>query len=936
MKILIRVSGVVILAGAVAFVISRRPAIVHSQNLPPVPSGQQFRIVFGLQDSQPRRWDGKISVTGGEILSVDGWRSDPSDHSSADGSFAFSTKIGLLEDQLRPGSYFGQTGYDNQSYRHLIPQGLLLKVRGSGAATVRVESAGGGFSFQTDQIDWGVRVPFLGGNASVERLPMEQKISSPGAADDYPAITIAPDGKRWIAWLSYRNKSDGVMVSDGQRVYEVGDRGDLHAPAIASDARGGIEVVWSRHQNGSFQLFGSRFRGGSWERPQQLTTAGNSNFWPQLASDGAGHFALVWQGLRDGQSSIFMRLWNGRRWSSEQRVSEGPGNAWSPAASYGGGKLWIAWDSYQSGAYQIYAREWKKPIVRVTKGDLFSVRPSLAVMHSGRPVIAWEESDSIWGKDFSYAVDRRGTVEYRNRRVRVAFLDAGEWKEVAPPVDQAVPAGMRRYIQQPQLSLDAAGHLYMALRVRTSTRVSRVDYWANNGRWEAFLTHLDGDRWAPVIPLPASVGRNGMRAVIAVNREQVYMAWATDGRLWTNARYGDLDIYTTALPVNGNAARFENGKPIEAGAPAANPNPHEPEDVRRVRAYRYTVNGKVYRIFRGDFHRHTELSTDGAGDGMLEDNYRYTLDAASMDIGFVSDHQMGMDEEYNWWMTQKSNDLYYMPDRFVPMYGYERSVPYPNGHRNVMWAERGKPVLVISPQENQGRINSGSVLYPYARETGAIVFPHSTATAQGTDWRDNDPSLEPVVEIYQGYDYNYEEPNAPRTWKPGDTQAHERQEPAGFVWNAWAKGYKIGVESSSDHISTHTSYSGVIAEDFTRQSILNAIRNRHTFAATDNIVMDFRVTNTTSGVALMGDIAQASAPPRLTAHLLGTAPFKQIDVIRNNKYVHQLSPNRQDVNFEYVDNDAQPGESYYYIRGEQTDGQLVWSSPIWIRPGSSQ
>jgi hypothetical protein len=448
-------------------------------------------------------------------------------------------------------------------------------------------------------------------------------------------------------------------------------------------------------------------------------------------------------------------------------------------------------------------------------------------MRSGQPVIAWEESDSVWGKDFSYAVDRRGTVEYRNRRVRVAFLESGEWKEVAAPVDQAVPPGIRRYIQQPQLVFDAAGHLYMALRARTSTRVSRVDYWANNGRWEAFVIHLDGDRWAPAVPLPASVGRNGMHAVIAVDRGQVYMAWATDGRLWTTGKYEDLDVYATALPVRGSAARLENGKTIEAGTPAANPNPNEPEDLRRVRAYRYTLNRKTYRILRGDFHRHTELSTDGAGDGMLEDNYRYTLDAASMDIGFVSDHQMGMDEEYNWWITQKSNDLYYMPNRFVPMYGYERSVPYPNGHRNVMWAERGKPVLVISPQENQGRINTGSVLYPYARETGAIVFPNTTATAQGTDWRDNDPSLEPVVEIYQGYDYNYEEPNAPRTWKPGDTQAHERQEPAGYVWNAWAKGYKLGVQSSSDHISTHTSYSCVIAEDFTRQSILNAIRNRH-------------------------------------------------------------------------------------------------------------
>ena len=86
------------------------------------------------------------------------------------------------------------------------------------------------------------------------------------------------------------------------------------------------------------------------------------------------------------------------------------------------------------------------------------------------------------------------------------------------------------------------------------------------------------------------------------------------------------------------------------------------------------MNGKSYRILRGDLHRHTELSGDGAGDGMLDDLYRYTLDAAAMDYAHVGDHQMGNDEEYSWWITQKSNDLYYMPERFVPLYGYERSV----------------------------------------------------------------------------------------------------------------------------------------------------------------------------------------------------------------------------------------------------------------------
>jgi hypothetical protein len=282
-------------------------------------------------------------------------------------------------------------------------------------------------------------------------------------------------------------------------------------------------------------------------------------------------------------------------------------------------------------------------------------------------------------------------------------------------------------------------------------------------------------------------------------------------------------------------------------------------------------------------------------------------------------------------LTQKSNDLYYMPQRYVPMYGYERSVPFPNGHRNVIWRERGKPVLRISPEENQGKQNTGPILYPYLRETGGIATSHTSATQQGTDWRDNDPELEPVVEIYQGYDANYEEPGAPRAWKPGQTTAHEANKPEGYVWNAWAKGYKLGVQSSSDHISTHTSYACVLAEAFTREGIMDAIRKRHTYAATDNIVMDFRIANTAQGVAVMGDIADAAGAPKLSVHVIGTAPVKTIDVIKNNKYVHQLSPKRSDVQFEYLDQSIESGESYYYVRVEQTDGQLAWSSPIWIR-----
>ena len=914
-----------VLGAAWYFALDRQAGFAW-QNLPPRIEGQQFRIILGLKDTQPKRWQGKVQVTGGDILALTGWRFAGQDRANDDGSFNFLTKMQPLEDQLRPGSYFGATPMEGPQPQRQVPEGLMLKIRGSASARVTLTAGAETLEFNTADIAWGARVPLLDGNAWVERLPLEQKLSDSGFANDQPAAAIATDGNLWTAWVAYRDKADVVMASDGTRVFTLGGRGDLHAPAIAAGARGLVWAVWPRNDGGTFHLYGASGNSGKWSAPERLTNDKGNDVWPRMASDGKGNIALVWQGFRSGKSAILLKQWNGKNWSKEETVSEGSGNCWMPVAAYGGGRLWITWDSYSTGAYQIYARQWKQKVGRVTRGDLFSVRPSVIVNASGQPVVAWEESDALWGKDFAYQTDRRGTVEYKNRRVRVAYLSNGEWNEMAAPVEDAIPREIRRFIQQPQLAEDAGGHLYLTVRCRTSTRVSREDYWSAQGRWETFVTHLDGGRWAAAVPLPESVGRNGMRDAILLANGTAHIVWATDNRAWPGVAYRNLEIYATSLPVAGSAAQLTGGKPLTAGSPAANPNPNEVADLSRIRAYRYNIGGKTYRILRGDFHRHTELSGDGAGDGMLEDNYRYTLDAAAMDIGYVSDHQMGQGEEYNWWITQKSNDLYYMPDRFVPMYGYERSVPYPNGHRNVIWAERGKPVLRISPEENRGEVNSGSVVYPYARETGAVVTSHTSATQQGTDWRDNDPSLEPMVEIYQAYDANYEEPNAPRAWKPGHTQSHEAQRPAGFVWNAWAKGYKLAVQSSSDHIATHTSYACVLAEQFTRQGILDAIRKRHTYAATDNIIVDFRI-----GDALMGEVTQASAPPRLAVHIAGTAPIAQIDVIKNNQYVHQLKPGTNDVTFEYLDNSIQPGESYYYVRAEQTDGQLAWSSPIWVQ-----
>ena len=201
---------------------------------------------------------------------------------------------------------------------------------------------------------------------------------------------------------------------------------------------------------------------------------------------------------------------------------------------------------------------------------------------------------------------------------------------------------------------------------------------------------------------------------------------------------------------------------------------------------------------------------------------------------------------------------------------------------------------------------------------------HTSGTGMGTDWRDNDPEVEPVVEIYQGHRHNYEHFGAPRS-ATAQTQIGG-YEPAGFIWNALEKGYRLGFESSSDHVSTHMSYAIALVEESSRPAIIDAFKQRHCYAATDNILLVVR-----SGEHLMGDEFETAERPTLSIEAFGTAPIARLHIIRDNKYLDTSEPKEREVHRTFTDAEAQPGKtSYYYVRIEQEDGNLAWASPMWI------
>src|SRR5262249_2017524 len=139
------------------------------------------------------------------------------------------------------------------------------------------------------------------------------------------------------------------------------------------------------------------------------------------------------------------------------------------------------------------------------------------------------------------------------------------------------------------------------------------------------------------------------------------------------------------------------------------------------------------------------------------------------------------------------------------------------------------------------------------------------------------------------------------------------------------KGYRFGFESSSDHWSTHISYCVPLAERHDRSAILDAIRKRHCYGATDNIVLAVR-----SGDHIMGDEFTASRPPTLEVTAIGTGPIARVVVVRDSKAVATLPANGMEYKGTWTDPQPAAGTHYYYVRVEQADGQLAWASPMWI------
>lgn len=986
-----------------------------------------MRVRFGLEDTAPTIWHGRVSHPHAELMSMSAWRPTMFDIVLPDDA---KWKIGTAPRRGRMRSNHPELLEQGGSRfrRSILDNGVMLGFRGVRDDTpARLRLSGQAFSLPLAELGYGEIREAMDGAIEFERTAATWPFAATEADEDFPAATSGADGRVHVTWTAHtpgiprnprilnfaeapqdfawlaaegggdqvwlRSREGGVWA-EPVAITEPGR--DVFRSAVAEDGSGLVWVIWSEQVDGDFDIFARPVRDGRPLAVVRLSDTPGNDLSPVAATDAAGKVWVAWQGARGGKFRILGRrqLEDGG-WSEEARVSDGTGNAWAPAIAARpataanpdapGGRVAVAWDSYTRGDYDIRAREYDLdgkagapfPVAATHE---YEARPTLTWDRQGNLWFAWEEGGASWGKDWGLLdADLSRAPLYLYRRIGLAVrAPDGSWRKPAGDLAAALPgqqarrsspavpvpsrepeseleaqgAAARRpesFENLSRLATDASGRVWLLVRSRENS------FSRGRSIWLEWASYYDGEKWVGPILLPNSDNLlYNQPAVVAPPEDGLLVFHSSDHRqkpglkkveeLPAGVGKAVIDRFTTDLyqsrlaPPPGRVAgwsltpverKFLRATDLAPGEEA------ERRDIERARTRRIRLRGQELRLLRGEFHRHTEVSGDGGRDGAIEDMWRYGIDAAGLDYLGNGDHDFG-NSPYLWWLIQKTTDAYVLDGRFTSLFSYERSLPWPEGHRNVVFPRRGirpLPRLPLSDPEIFAPAPDTEMLYRFLRQFDAISSPHTSATHMGTDWRNHDSEVEPIVEIYQGARESYERadgPRAPRTQYAGWAPEYNK----GFVNEALKRGYRLGFQASSDHVSTHISYAMVWVPEFSRDAVLEAMKKRRIYAATDNIIADVREV---SGAEehFMGEEFEVPSAPRLRVELRGTDAFARVVIVKDDEIVHDLAPKRQNVVFEWEDPSPSKGRtSWYYVRGEQENGEIVWVSPMWIRSQS--
>jgi len=650
------------------------------------------------------------------------------------------------------------------------------------------------------------------------------------------------------------------------------ETGKCQNPTLCWKDEGELFMAWENYREGRYLLEGKSFRGGCLS-PLVLLAADFPSYRPHLAAN--RDLFLLFDGYHDNQYSIFARVLTEAGWSDCHRVSTGPNHNHMPKACRAGTRgIWASWESFRT----------------LRKGERDRSDPAIVIPFEG---FGWRVDSKVHVKALDYDGDKLLVSE-------PAATDG-----LVPLPDDLLPG-------KPVPVSDARGNLQLFVRTYNSD-----NHWS--------ITRVMGDAEGWRQPTEVVPGRQGRRVPVVARafHDKVLLLWQSDHRSSNPGSFygekGDICFQELSCAEKGVTARAN-------WAPARQVRGMGGGDRQERRSINY--RGRELFLFWGDLHMHSDISACSRRPhfscGRLEDKYRFVRDAQRLDFAAVADHGWQL-APYHWGRTERAAAVNNIPGRFVTFSGYEWSSARGTspqqyyGHRHIVFKRERNLVCPC----NEDRADSPPKLWRALTGLDFLAIPHHPASKdQEMDWDSCDPEHERLVEVFQ----------VRGSYEDDDCDLH----PSAFgrdtvrgksVQEALKKGLHLGFTAGGEHEGVGVT--AVLAEELSREAIFEALRRRRCYATTGcRVLIDFRVND-----RLMGEVVGVNDRPEIYMHVEADRELERVELVIDGTTRFSFPCDKKEFTTTMSGEPVRKrdGCPYYYLRLFLEDGEMAWSSPIWLQ-----